>query len=426
MAAIKLHADVGQRQVGVLSGQQESRVAGQDVLALARLGLELVGRKAVDVADVAHDVVQADRGLGHVVMTQHVPGQVHGNAAIEELGLEHEILQAALQLAHVRGQLVGQKRGHFLGQQHLMHGGLAGQDAAAHVQVGLVDDGQKARVDARQELAVQARKLLGQKGAGKDQTAAPGVEGFQGIEQFVLDARLVPEEMDVFQQKDVDVFPEGGLELLHLLGLYGHDQTVGELLGREIGDPGLTSGLAAEDAASHGLDEVGLAQARSRADKKLLRRQGQIADALACGVGHLVGRADHELVVAEAEPVGQSRRSAGGHGQGQGRGHGPRAGGALSWLATGAAGSGRGQASRGGDRGGGPGGLDHKHLGTRAHGHGGGLGNGIGQSFAHPGGHKGVGSDKFQRAITGPGREGLDPEVEQSGAQGLFEQLFGL
>jgi len=211
--------------------------------------------------------------------------------------------------------------------------------------------------------------------------------------------------MDILQQEHVDVFPKGGLEALHLPGLQGHDQPVGELLGREIGHAQALFAQAGQIPA-HGLEEMGLAQARGRTDEKLLGRKAHIADALGGHIGQLVRRADHEFVVAEAEAFGAGIRRLGGERQGQGPGRRTRPDELAGRRRSGT--------------------FGNHHRGTRAHDHGGGFGHLADQPFPHPGSHEGIRSDQFQAAVAGPGGKRLDPEVKESGTERFFEQGFGL
>ncbi len=244
---------------------------------------------------------------------------------MEQLGLERQVLETTFELADVGMKPVGQKCGNRVRQQDLMHGGLAFQDTFARRQVGLVDDGQKTRAEPRDELAVKAGQILGQKRARENEPATPGIEGLEGIEQLVLDAGFVPEKVDVLQQQHVHVLAKRGLEPLHLLGLERHDQPVGEFLGRQVGHTQPLAGLAGQ-IPPHGLDEMGLAQARGRADKQLVGRQGTFADALGSDIRQLVARSDHEFVVAEAKTRTRRIRRLGRGRQGQGPGRDHRSG----------------------------------------------------------------------------------------------------
>jgi len=148
MPAVEPTPDIGKGKVGMLPGQEEGGIARQNELALTGFGTELFRRKMIDVADVIHDIVNGYRPGFEIVVAQNLPGQIHGDVAMEQLGLERQILQAAFELADIGGQAVGQQRGHGIRKQNLMNGGLVFEDALAGGQIGLVDNGQEAGTEA--------------------------------------------------------------------------------------------------------------------------------------------------------------------------------------------------------------------------------------------------------------------------------------
>ena len=98
------------------------------------------------------------------------------------------------------------------------------------------------------------------------------------------------------------------------MGFERTNKTGGKFFGRKIPHPG---GLALVcNGPSHGLGQMGFAQAGSRADKKGLHTAAALAHVLSSGHGHVVGRAHHQI----CKRIAPERRSRAVGGQGQGQG----------------------------------------------------------------------------------------------------------
>ena len=79
MYAIRSYYDVLKGEAGVLAGQEEGSVAGDDVASFPAFGCQVLGFDVVDRADVLHDLVQSHGGLLQVIVFQDVPGHLHGD-----------------------------------------------------------------------------------------------------------------------------------------------------------------------------------------------------------------------------------------------------------------------------------------------------------------------------------------------------------
>ncbi len=128
------------------------------------------------------------------------------------------------------------------------------------------------------------------------------VERVEGVEELVLRAVLVRQELDVVDEQDVGRGPVARAELLHraaagraLLVHHRADEVGDELLAGDEADRPV--GVLAMDLVPDRLQEVGLAETDAAVDEERVPARGRrLGDDAGRGVRELVGRADDELV----------------------------------------------------------------------------------------------------------------------------------
>ena len=193
-----------------------------------------------------------------------------------------------------------------------MLGALA-QDRQARGEVGRLDVGDEAGLEALAQAVLERLQVCGRAVGGEHDLAAAVVEGVEGVEELLLGLRLALEELDVVDEQHVDV-AEARLEAVGLPVRERAEELVGEGLagGAADGEPGVVGEQEARDRA----EQVGLADAGRAADEqRVVGLRGHLGDGQRGGVGEPVAVADDELVEGE---LGVAER-AGGQARGQAR-----------------------------------------------------------------------------------------------------------
>ena len=114
------------------------------------------------------------------------------------------------------------------------------------------------------------------------------------MEELLLGALLVRQDVDVVHHKDINV-PVFLPELLDIAVFERSDEVVDERLARQEQDAGL--GVVVEDRAAHRLQQVGLAQADVAVDKEgVVVAAGRLGDPHCGGVCKAVAGPNHVLV----------------------------------------------------------------------------------------------------------------------------------
>ena len=126
-----------------------------------------------------------------------------GDGAALDRGPGAQAGEGALQLAHVRLHVGAQVQRHVVGQDQVLALGLALEDGHPGLEVGLADLGDEAPGEAAAQAILQAGQLAGQLVAGEDDLLVRVVKGVEGVEELVLRAVLVRQELDVVDEQDV-------------------------------------------------------------------------------------------------------------------------------------------------------------------------------------------------------------------------------
>lgn len=416
MLAVEALAYFFQREVGMLAQEEEGGISRHHEILPAGLGGKLRRREVEAAADEFHHVFQAEAGAGAGHVADDVDGHFFRNGVTRELRLQHEVVQAAFQKAHVAGDAVGQKIGHAGRQNHALTARLFLENMQARVAARALHAGHEAGTEAGNELGIHPRQIARSKGAGEHHAAAVILKVLDGGKQLLLRAVLAAQKMHVFQKQHVQI-TETFLELVYGLVLHGLHELRGEFLGREVFHAHLPLVRLKAEGAAYGLGEMRFAQPRARAQKHHVHR-GACGKNIACGgIGYLIAGADHEIF-KRVLPALHHRRVEGAHarqGNGQiellvGHEHGGRRGGngGRHLLQSRGTGQFRLLAGRGGA---------HHHLCPAAQKGGGDFGNGLGELIAHLACHEVVHGGEPDFPLKGRGR--LDEKPLPAGAVGL-------
>src|SRR5208283_4334830 len=119
--------------------------------------------------------------------------------------------------------------------------------------------------EARYQSLLDVAKLLEIDVTGDDDLLAAGHQGLEGVEEFLLCAALAGEELDVVDQQQIERVVVA-LEFIEGLALIGAHDVADVLLRVDISDLG--GRAPRKDGVSHGMYQMGLAQARSAVQKE--------------------------------------------------------------------------------------------------------------------------------------------------------------
>ena len=133
--------------------------------------------------------------------------------------------------------------------------------------------------------------------AGHDDVRLFGQQGFKRIEEFFLRALFVGKKLDVINQQQikrvVTLF-----EFIKRLALVGFDHIRHKLLGMDVEHFG--AGHIGQQAVTHGMHQVGLAQTDAAIDKqRVVQVPGHTRHMHGGSACHAVGRTLHQSVEGE-------------------------------------------------------------------------------------------------------------------------------
>ncbi len=137
-----------------------------------------------------------------------------------------------------------------------------------------ITDG-KPPAEARDQALLDPGDLLGIRVAGDHHLLMRFDQSIEQIEELLLRARLVAEELDIVDEQEIER-PVVAFELVERLVLVGaHD--VGHVgLGMDVADPGV--GVGVQNVIADRLDEMGLAQTDAAIDEQWVIRGRMLCD----------------------------------------------------------------------------------------------------------------------------------------------------
>ena len=199
--------------------------------------------------------------LGEDVL-EHVLRQVLGHRTAGQRGERDHARERALELADVGRDPAGDELEHLrVGDVDVVGLDLLAQDRDPRLEVGRLDVGDQAPLEARAQPLLERRDVARRPVGGDRDLPAGLVDRVEGVEELLLDPLLVLEELDVVDQEQV-VGAVALLEALDPLVAQRVDEVVHEGLARHVAHRELALVLA--DVLRDRLQEVGLAEARCR------------------------------------------------------------------------------------------------------------------------------------------------------------------
>ena len=180
------------------------------------------------------------------------------------------------------------------------------QDRDARLQVGRADVGDQSPLESAAQPVLQRRQLLGWPVGGDDDLLRASVQLVERVEELLLRALLVLQELDVVDQQDVDV-AVARAELLLPVVTDRVDEFVRELLGVHVADPQLRMHL--RGVVGDRVQQVGLAETGVAVDEqRVVGTARRFGDGDGSRMRKAVAVADHERL--EGVALVQLRRRA--------------------------------------------------------------------------------------------------------------------
>ena len=184
--------------------------------------------------------------------------------------------------------------------------GLGLEDAAARRGVGGQQPHDHARDAAADEAVLDGLDLARMRVGGQDDQAAPAVVLVEGVQELFLRRGFAGQEMDVVDGQHVEV-AVAVAEGVERACPHAREILIRELLGREARHPQAAPLL---QGVQNALQKVGFAQAAGAVDEERMEVPAGAVDGRAGRrVGHLVARADDEILERK-ERAGCRRRAA--------------------------------------------------------------------------------------------------------------------
>src|SRR6185437_8516788 len=293
--AAKLASYLGQRGLGKLLGQVHGDLPWVNDGAGVVLGLdfhqleaELLGHRLLNGFD--GDLA----GLRINKVFEHLLGIGQGDLGADEGRVGNQANERAFQLAHVGANVGGDVESDVGGKSDPLLLRLFLQDGYLGLQIGRLDIGNQAPLEAAAQAVLNLGQFLGRPVAGDHDLLHGLVQRVEGVEELLLGALLLGQELDIVNEQDIHVAKlvaeDGRLVVAQRI-----DHLVGELLARQVADGHLR--LAALDLMPDGLHEMSLAHADSAIEEeRVIGLGGPLGHGQRGGVSKLVAGADYESI----------------------------------------------------------------------------------------------------------------------------------
>ena len=181
-------------------------------------------------------------------------------------GVGHDAIERPLELADVGHDLARDELQGLGVDAHALLLGLGAQDGDAGLEVGCRQVGDQAPLEAAAEPFLERDDLLGRSVAREDDLLAVFMDRVEGVEELLLRALLVGDELDVVDEQQVDL-AVASAEVVDAALLDRGDEVVGELLAGGVDDPLAREAL--HDRVADRVHQVGLAQAHAAVEEQV-------------------------------------------------------------------------------------------------------------------------------------------------------------
>ena len=248
-----------QTVVGQLLGQCHRQLARTGNGAGTTLGEQI---RQLDLVVLRHrllDIVDGDQLLLQCQqVAQRFAHEIDVDGTAGEVGVGDHPVEGAFQFTDVGSQTFGNEEGHFVRQMDLVLVCLAHQDRDAGLQLRRFDRHGQAPAEAGLEAILDTVDLLRIAIRGQDDLLVTFQQGIEGMEELLLGALLVGEELDVIDEQGIDAAVVT-LELFNGVVLQRFHHVLNKPLGVHIDDFGIFFTLL--DGIANGVQQVGFTQA---------------------------------------------------------------------------------------------------------------------------------------------------------------------
>ena len=200
--------------------------------------------------------------------------------------------QRALKAADVGADALGQETHHFIGQINTEGDSLVSQDGQSRLEIRRLHVGDQTPLEPGNQAVLEVLDFIGRPVAGHHDLLVSLLQGVERVEEFLLDAFLAGEKLDIINQEDIGV-AVGASELGQVVVLNRLNVLVGKFLRRKIGD--LQLWVFHQDIVADGVQQMCFAQPHSAVKEQwIVRAPRRLGHGQGCGVRKVVVVADHE------------------------------------------------------------------------------------------------------------------------------------
>nr|GEW26933.1 hypothetical protein [Tanacetum cinerariifolium] len=295
VAAAEQFADFGQAFLRQFLGQVHRDLARPGDIGRAALGIHV---RDLDVEEIGHGLLDVFHRNLPVLHRQQVLQRflhhVDRNIFAVETRIRQNFTQRAFQLAHVRAQVLGDKKRHVVREGHAFLLGFLEQNRHPHFQLGRLDRHGQAGIEARNQAVVHARDFFRVRVRRDDDLLLGCNQRFERVEELFLRAAFAAEELNIIDQEHVQRVVVM-LEVVEALALVGRHHVAHILFRVDVADLG--AGLVGHHLVADGMDQVGFTQAHAAVEEqRVVRHARVVGDLDGCRARQLVGFTGDETV----------------------------------------------------------------------------------------------------------------------------------
>ena len=257
---------------------------------------DIVHRNAVVVRHSLLNAVGGDQVGGLVLeqLVQRLPGQLHVNGSACQAGIGGQAGQAALQLANIGIDFLGDQHQNIVADGQLFIFRLFAQNGQPGFKVRALNIRHQSALKAAAQAFLQLLNFLGGLIRRHHNLLVGVPQMVKGVEKFLLRPFFTGDKLDIVHQQNIRR-AETIAELLVLVGLHGADQLIGKILAGNVQN--FLFRVHVVGVMADGVHQVGFAQAHAPIDKQgVVRLGGHFGHSQGHGVGKPVGRTHHKRV----------------------------------------------------------------------------------------------------------------------------------
>lgn len=294
MASAEELADFFEGEVGRLTAEIHGNLSRESNLGISLLGIHVCDLDAVLLGNHGADAFRLNLLLGEDVLERPL-GEFDGDGLGEEVRETDDAVQCTFQLADVIGDLFGDEAADIVDifrPFEIHRFGLLLENGDSRLKVGRLKVGDEIPGEAGTQSLFEVVQLIRRSVARDDNLLIGFPETVKGIEEFFLRLLLAFEELDIIDEKDVDI----AILVLEFAGAAacdGLNQLICEHLGRNVEH--IRARMISYNIDADGLHEMRLAESGCTVDEERIISFGRrFGDGERCRISILIARARDE------------------------------------------------------------------------------------------------------------------------------------